>query len=114
MNIKSSESLLFWMYVGPPLKGGNGANALRLVQEGLAAVDLNLFQVVEGVKRPIRHAFIGQGPEPFAGLQFGRVVWQKDQMESFRDDQLGAAMPTRPIKHEDDCLLAPAPTACAK
>ena len=84
--IKSCESLLFWIDVGPPLKEGHGANAFRLVEEGLTALDLRLFQFVEGVKGPIRDAFIGQGPELFAGVQFRRVGWQKDETESFWDD----------------------------
>jgi len=83
------------------MEEGHGANSFWLVEQGLTALDLSVFQVIEGVKRLIRHAFIGQGPEPFAGLQFGRVGRQKDQMEAIGDDQLGTALPAGAIKHQN-------------
>ncbi len=53
------------------MKRGHCPDALRVADECLAAVDLRLFHLIEGVKVAIGDAFVGQGPEPLAWLQFG-------------------------------------------
>lgn len=47
------------------------------------------------------NALVGEWPEPFAGLHLWRIRWQKDQVESFRNDQVRSAMPSCLIKYQD-------------
>jgi len=55
------------------MKRSHGPDILCLAQQGLAALHLRLLQFIKRVKVTISDAFVGQGPEPLAWLQFGRV-----------------------------------------
>ncbi len=64
------------------MKMSQGADHLRLVLKHDTALDLCLFQVIEGAKGAIGDAFIGQWPQAFTGLQFRRIGRQEEQMDA--------------------------------
>ncbi len=53
------------------MEAGVGANERRLCLEPATAFSLDLLQLVERRKGPIRHWFIGEWPETLTGLEFG-------------------------------------------
>ena len=53
---------------------------------------------------------VGQRPEMFGGLQFGRVRRSELQMQMVRHLQPEAGVPPRTIQHENDLLVWAAPT----
>ena len=86
------------------MKEGVGADDLRLVLQHDATLDLGSFQVVKGAERAIGDALVGEWPQAFTGLQFRRIGGQEEQVDTLGHDQLGAAMPTRLIEHQQHAL----------
>src|SRR5215471_17246852 len=74
------------------------ADDLRLVLQHDTALHLGGLQVVEGMERLIGHAFVGHRLEALAGLQFGRIEWQEEQMDALGHHDLFAAMPASLIR----------------
>ena len=70
------------------MKVSQGADHLRLVLKHDTALDLCLFQIVEGAKGAIGDAFIGQWPQALTGLQFRGIGRQKEQMDALGHHQL--------------------------
>ena len=52
------------------MEAGAGANECRLCLQPATAFHLDLLQLVEGGKGPIRQRFIAERPEPLTGLEF--------------------------------------------
>ena len=86
------------------MKMSQGADHLRLVLKHDTALDLCLFQVIEGAKGAIGDAFIGQWPQAFTGLQFRRIGRQEEQMDPFGHHEFLAGMPPSSIEHQQDPL----------
>jgi hypothetical protein len=86
------------------MKMGMGTNNLRLLLEHHTALRLGGFQVIKRLKGPIGDGLVGQGPQALAGLQFWGIGWQKEQVQSFRHDQLLAGVPPGTIQHQEDML----------
>jgi hypothetical protein len=81
---------------------GARADQLRLVLQHDTPVRLSCLQVVEGWEHPIGHPLVGERPQAFTGLQFGRVGWQEEQMNAFGHHQLLAGVPASSIQHQQD------------
>lgn len=71
-----------------------------------AALCLHLLQFVEVVDMLVGQGFVSEWPQPLSWLQCGRVRRQEVQMHPRRHVHLGACMPTRPIKHQQDLFAA--------
>src|SRR5438128_2062544 len=56
---------------GPPMEAGVGTNECGLCLQPATAFHLDLLQLIECRKRPIRQRFVAQRPEPLTGLKFG-------------------------------------------
>ena len=50
-------------------------------------LDENLLQLLNALKRAIRHRFPKQGPQPLGGLKLGRIRRLKHQMNIVGNDQ---------------------------
>lgn len=70
-----------------------------------AAIELNGLQLVDVGEMPIDQRRIGELPQVFTRLEFGRVGRQKQQMHLVGNHQIQAGMPARAIEHEHDLLL---------
>ncbi len=86
------------------MKMSQGADHLRLVLKHDTALNLCLFQVIEGAKGAIGDAFIAEWPQAFTGLQFRGIGWQEEQMDALGHHQLLAGMPPSAIEHQQDPL----------
>src|SRR6266487_4222198 len=87
------------------METGRSTNEGSLGLHPTAPLNLNLLQGIESGKAAIGQGFIGQRPEPFAGLSFGRRRGQKGQLEPRRETQVRTAMPASPIKDEQNGFL---------
>ena len=96
------------------MKGGDSPNGVRLVEQFLTALHLRLFQFIKAAKVAIGDPFVGQGPEPLAGLQFGRVRRQKDEMQPLWNDELRAAVPPCSVEHKRNAFVFIGPNASGK
>ena len=79
------------------MKVSQRADHLRLVLKQHTALDLCCFQVVEGAEGAIGNAFIGQRPQALAGLEFGGIGRQEEEMDALGHHELFACMPPRSI-----------------
>ena len=58
------------------------ADDLWLVLQHDTTLDLGGLEIIERLEGLIGHAFVGHRPQALAGLQFGRVGWQEEQMNA--------------------------------
>lgn len=79
-----------------------GANSLWLLLEDNTALRLGSLQVIQALEMPIGEGLVGQRPQPLAGLKFGRVGRQEEQVQSFRHIQLLAGVPPGSIQHQQN------------
>ena len=80
------------------------ADDLRLALQGNTALDLRVLEFVERAERLVGYAFVGERPQALAGLQFGRIGWQEEQVDAFGHEELWARMPTCLIEDQHDPL----------
>ncbi len=59
------------------MKVGEGADHVRLFLQDETSLDLCCLEVIERVEGAIGYAFVGERPQPFTGLQFGRIGRQE-------------------------------------
>ena len=86
------------------MEAGGRADEIRVALEGRTAGELRVFEILEGGEVLVDQGRVGQRPEGFGGLQFGRVRWQKEHVHLVRHPQLDAGVPTGAIQHEHDLL----------
>jgi hypothetical protein len=79
-----------------------------------AALRLGHLEFFYVTKMAISQGLIGQRPQTFRRLQFGRVRGQKVQMDSCRHLYLRAHMPTRTVEHEQDLFPSSCPDGVGK
>ena len=89
------------------MKGGTPTNALRMSLEPATALSLHLFQLVERCESPIGKWFIGERPQPFGGLQFRRMRWQKEQVQSLWQAEIMALVPACLIQNQGNLFVWP-------
>ena len=74
--------------------------------QGSAVGELGVFEVLDAGEMLVDECSVGQGPEMFGGLQFGRVRGQKEQVDVLGDPEVDAGrFPARPIEHQHDLLV---------
>ena len=78
------------------------ANQVGTRLERDAALSLGIFQIIDASEMAIGEDSVGERPEVFSWLEFGRVGGQEQQVEVLGDLYLDAAMPASPIQDEDD------------
>ena len=62
-------------------------------------------EIVEGLEGRVGDRFVGRRPEPFGGLQFGRVGRQEAELEALWHHQLLGNVPAGIVEHQDDRIL---------
>lgn len=72
--------------------------------EDEAALELRIFEILDGSKVLVDQRGVGQQPEALGRLQFGGVRGQEMQMDMVGQAQLEAGMPAGAIEHEPDLL----------
>jgi hypothetical protein len=86
------------------MEAGGRADESGPLLEGGAASKLRIFQILDGGKVLVDERGVGQRPEVFGGLQFGRIGWEEEQVDVVGDPQPDARVPARPIEHEHNLL----------
>src|SRR5260221_6898609 len=86
------------------MKVSQRADHMWLVLKQHTALDLCRFEIVEGAEGTIGNPFIREWPQALAGLQFGGIGWQEEQMDALGHHELFARMPPRSIQHQQDPL----------
>ena len=79
------------------MKGGSPANDFRMSVQPTATLGLEVLSLIERVEDPIGERLIGERPEPGSLLEFGRMRWQKEQMQSFGKLKLSALASSLPL-----------------
>jgi len=85
------------------LRGGADGGAVGA--ERLAAGGQHRLQVIERREWAVGNWLVGQRPEAFSGLQFGRIGGQEDQIDPVRHDEIGRSMPTGLVEHHHRPML---------
>ena len=88
----------------PPMEAGRRTDEIGPRLQGGAVGELGVFEVLDAGEMLVDECSVGQGPEMFGGLQFGRVRGQKEQVDVLGDPEVDAGMPARPIEHQHDLL----------
>jgi hypothetical protein len=86
------------------MKQGGGAHEIATSLEGHAAGGLDVLEVVDRGEMPIHQNGIGEPPQMFRGLEFGRIRRQEEQMHMVGDAEALGAMPARAIEDEHNLL----------
>lgn len=73
--------------------------------EPTAALHLNVLQFVKRTEDPISERLVGERPQAFCGLQFGRMRGQKEQMQPVGKLEPGTRVPARPVEDQDDVFV---------
>jgi hypothetical protein len=68
----------------PPMEQGGGADEIRTGLQRHTAGSLGVFQLVDGGEMALEERRIGERPQMFSGLQFGRIRRQKEQVGAIR------------------------------
>ncbi len=96
------------------MKAGERLDLVTAVLEDNTAVRLDILQLVQGLEVPIDEWRVGERPEAFGRLDFGRVGWQKRQVDMRRNGQMSAGMPAGAVEHQDDLAVRPRPGVFGK
>lgn len=104
MILISSGTLSFLDALRPPLEARGGADEIRACLERQAAQRLSVLEVLNAGKMPIGQHGVGERPEMFGGLEFGRIRRQKEQMDVLRDAQVARGVPSRAIQDQHNLL----------
>ncbi len=99
-----SWSLAFLDAFGPPGEQRGGADEVVTRLQRDAAGGLRIFQVLDAGEVAIGQRGVGQWPEMFSRLEFGRIGRQEEQMEVVGNAQVNAAMPARAVEDQDNLL----------
>ena len=86
------------------MKAGGRADLLGVALQLGAAGELRVFELLDGGKVPIDQDRVGERPQMFGRLQFGRVRGQEEQVHVVGDAQLDAGVPAGTVEHEDNLL----------
>ena len=65
---------------------------------------LSVFQLLNASKMPIHQDCVGERPQMFGWLQFGRVRRQEEQVEMVGHTQALRAVPARTVQDQDKLL----------
>lgn len=87
------------------MKGGVGTDQIRKVLSEHTPLGLDLFEFSQIAKMSVDQGFIGQGPQMLGWLQFRRIRRQEEQMETLRDGESEAFMPSSAVEHQQDLFL---------
>jgi len=82
-----------------------GANALVLALETGAVGELDVFELVDTFKLAVDEWLVGERPEMFSWLQFGRRGRQEEPVDVIRHAQAQTGVPARSVQDQHDFLL---------
>ena len=80
------------------------ADDLRLVLQHNTALDLCSLELIKRAERLVGDPLVGERPQTLTGLQFGRIGWQEEQMDTFGHHEFFAGMPASLIEDQQDAL----------
>ena len=81
----------------PPVEAGRRPNQIGTGLQCYTASGLGVFELLNGGEMAIHQDGIGERPEMLSGLEFGRICWQKQQVEVVGHAQALGAVPAGPI-----------------
>lgn len=87
------------------METGVSMNHSWVILEPAAALGLHLFQLIQRGEDPIGQRLIGERPKPLSRLEFGRIRWEKQQVDSLGKRNLGTLVPTGPIQDQHDLFV---------
>ena len=100
--VRSSAAMeLAW----PPREAGGEAYQILLPLERDTARHLGILELLDGGEMTIDERRIGERPQMFRWLEFGRIRRQKEQVDMVWHRAALGAVPTGPIQHEDNLLV---------
>jgi len=86
------------------MEKGSGADEGWLRLECDAVLGFRLLQILDAGEMTIDQRSIGQRPEMFGGLQFGRVGWEEVQIDVVGHTQAQTGVPSGTIQHQHHLL----------
>lgn len=81
------------------------ADLVEAVSEVHTAVVEHASEFVEGGEAPIDQWLVGETPEAFRRLKFGRVGGKEDEVDASWDHQLLRLVPSGAVKDQDDLVV---------
>ena len=90
---------------GPPVEARGRTDAVGLSLECGTVRHLGVLELLDAGEMPVDEDVVGQRPEVFGGLEFGRIRRQEQQMDVLGHAQPDAGMPPCAVEYEDDLLL---------
>ncbi len=82
------------------MKRGSSADHFRMSLEPATALGLESFQIVQRGQDAIGKRLVGKRPQAFCRLQFWRMGGQEQQVQPFRDDEIGTLVPAGLIQNQ--------------
>jgi hypothetical protein len=93
---------------------GAGADDLRLLREGEAALGDRLVEVLDGVEVSVGKRFVDEGPQMLGWLQLGTVRRLEGEPDAVWHGEVFRPVPASVVELQHDALVGPAPADLAK
>lgn len=102
------------IWLGPPSIPGEGLKVGGLLVERAASFAQGSLDLAQGCETPIGNRFVGQRPQPFGWLEFGRIGRQEAQPNPRGWDELAAGVPAGIVEHQQHALAGSGPDLAGK
>ena len=91
------------------MKQRGGTHQIATGLEDNTAGGLRVLQLLDRGKMAVDEDGIGERPQMFRRLKFGRVRWQEQQVDVVWHTQTLGTVPARTVQHQYDLLLGVGP-----